>query len=121
MKNYLTPEQSSTLHQKLLNLKQETEELLKLSEEAAKPVDLGLPIGRISRMDAIQDQSLIKATRENIILKSKQIDASLLDFGNGRYGLCRMCDKPIGFKRLEAVPESPFCLTCKTSIEKKSK
>jgi RNA polymerase-binding transcription factor len=121
MSKHLTLEQSIELHQKLLSLKKEIEDIINVSNESAKPVNLDEPIGRISRMDAIQVQSIAKATRENLILKSKQVDASLEDYRNDRYGICRMCSNTIAYTRLSARPESPFCLDCQSAIEKRAK
>ena len=119
MNDPLTKEQINELHQMLLALKEEIARMLDISSEASKPVDLEEPIGRISRMDAIHVQSIAKANREKLVLRSRQVDASLNDFRNNRYGICRMCNKPIGYQRLKARPESPFCLVCQTEIEKR--
>lgn len=36
----------------------------------------------------------------------------------GSYGECIQCSKPIGFKRLEAVPWTPYCINCQEKIER---
>ncbi|OVE73427.1 hypothetical protein BVX93_01590 [bacterium B13(2017)] len=121
MKNDLTIDQFRLLEKKLHDLKRELEILLDVSRMNAKPVDLEEPIGRISRMDAMQDQSLAKSNKESLILKSKQVKASLNDISNNCYGICRLCKNPIGFNRLNAKPEAPFCIHCQNRIESKNK
>ena len=32
---------------------------------------------------------------------------------------CRRCEEPIGYKRLSARPESPYCLDCQDEIDRK--
>ncbi len=121
MKNDLTPDQFKQLKEKLFKLKSELEIFLEVSKRNAKPVDLEEPIGRISRMDAMQGQSLAKANKQSLILKSKQVTASINDITNNSYGLCRLCKNPIGFNRLNAKPETPFCINCQNRIESKNK
>ena len=41
------------------------EEHLRLTKAGAKPVEVTTPIGRLSRMDAIQQQEMTKASRMN--------------------------------------------------------
>ena len=37
------------------------------------------------------------------------IDHALLMMETGQYGLCEVCGKPIGKKRLDAIPWTTFC------------
>ena len=103
---------------KLLGLKKELEQLLSDSVESSRPVDLGLSIGRLSRVDALQQQAMAKANREGHQRRLMLIDAALMALKQGHYGLCRSCEEPISVKRLEARPETPFCLDCQTQREK---
>jgi DnaK suppressor protein len=114
----LEPEQLEELHQALLAERQRLEEMLRLTTEGAKPVDLGTPIGRLSRMDAMQQQEMTKAGRSTLETKLLQVQASLKAFGKGQYGECRSCEGPIGYRRLKARPEAPFCLSCQGSRER---
>ena len=38
---------------------------------------------------------------------------------DGSYGFCRLCEEPIGFKRLQAKPEAPFCVNCQSRHERR--
>jgi DnaK suppressor protein len=113
----LDHEQLEELHRDLLADRLHLEEHLQLSEEGAKPVQLGTPIGRLSRMDAIQQQEMTKASRSTNETKLRQIKASLEAHQKGEYGYCRSCESPIGYRRLKARPEAPFCLRCQDSRE----
>jgi DnaK suppressor protein len=46
-----------------------------------------------------------------------QIRLALERIGEGSYGECLQCGKPIGVKRLEAVAWTPFCIECQEKIE----
>jgi DnaK suppressor protein len=113
----LEPEHEAELRQTLLALRDDLQGYLRLTAEGSKPVDLGTPIGRLSRMDAIQQQEMTKASRSTLERKLLQVQASLDAFDGGDYGLCRSCDDPIGYRRLKARPEAPFCLTCQDRRE----
>ena len=57
----------------------------------------------------------------HIALKLKQTDAKILQaieealerIDNGTYGVCRDCSKPIARARLDAIPWTRVCITCK--------
>lgn len=42
----------------------------------------------------------------------RAIDAALKRIGNGTFGLCVRCGKPISAERLAAVPYAPLCGDC---------
>ena len=113
----LTVEQVDELQRFLLSESARLEELLKRSKEDARPVDLDEPIGRLTRMDAIQQQQMTKASRRSYETKLRQVRAALALFGKGEYGFCRLCEEPIGYPRLKARPEAPFCLSCQDARE----
>jgi DnaK suppressor protein len=57
----------------------------------------------------------------HIQLKLKQTDAKILQaieealarMEKGTYGICRDCGEPIALARLEAIPWTRVCITCK--------
>lgn len=113
----LTLEQLEDLHQALERERLRLEKHLQLTNEGSKPVQLGTPIGRLSRMDAIQQQQMTKASRATLDIKLRQVRASLEAYRKGDYGYCRACHEPIGYPRLKARPEAPFCLSCQDTRE----
>jgi DnaK suppressor protein len=114
----LTAAEQHELRDKLLELKVDLEALLKDSSASSKAVDLDQPIGRLSRMDALQQQAMAKANRAAHQRRITLIDAALVAMKTGRYGACRRCEEPIGFSRLQVRPESPFCLDCQRESER---
>lgn len=95
----------------------ETLAVIESFEESARPVDLETPIGRLSRMDAIQQKHMSAASLEQARLRLRQIEAALKAIELGTYGFCRKCEEPIGSRRLRARPETPFCLDCQGQSE----
>lgn len=113
----LTGQQLSELREHLAEEKTRLEEVLKFSKDGAKPVGLDEPIGRLSRMDAIQQQQMTKANRAAYERKLQLIGVALEQLGKDEYGYCRSCEEPIGYRRLKARPETPFCLECQDARE----
>ena len=117
--NDLTPEQVRDLRNGLLARREDLERLLEVTREGTRPVDLDEPIGRLTRMDAIQQQKMASANRAGYDLRLRQVIQSLKAIEQGRYGQCLRCEDPIGFRRLAARPESSFCLDCQDEIDRK--
>jgi DnaK suppressor protein len=101
----------------LETLERELRKALALAEEGSRPVELDLPIGRLSRMDAMQQQSMAEAGRQAARLRLDQVRAARERLRAGRYGECLECEEPIGIARLRARPEAPLCLACQSSQE----
>jgi DnaK suppressor protein len=96
----------------------ELRELLSLSSSSAKTVELDqTSTGRVSRIDAIQQQKMaINSLRRDSEREQKLIRVlSFID--DKQFGICEECDQPIAFKRLQIKPESRFCIGCQTLLE----
>lgn len=113
----LTQAQLALLRARLTALQTELEGHLGGESDRTATVDLDQPIGRLSRMDAMQQQEMAKEQERRIKLRLGQVKQALATFDEGEYGACRRCEEPIGWPRLSARPESPFCVSCMASIE----
>ncbi len=113
----LTVEQLGVLGGRLRERLGELDELLASASDRTATVDLDQPIGRVSRIDAIQQQRMAQEQRRRHELTRSQVKQALAAFEDEEYGWCRRCDEPIGYLRLKARPESPFCICCMESIE----
>lgn len=107
------------LEARLRRMLSESTELVASTRDGAKPVDLDEPIGRLTRMDAMQQQATLQAERRAHDLRRRQVEQALRRIEDGSYGSCLKCGEPVGTARLEARPESPFCLDCQDRIDKK--
>lgn len=115
----LTESQIAELAAQLRVLATEIAESLAVGRDGAKPVDLDEPIGRISRMDAIQQQQMARASREALLLRQKLVEAALNAVDHDRYGDCAVCEEPIGYGRLKARPEARLCVECQSANERR--
>ena len=58
-----------------------------------------------------------KSADEQLQLRLRMIAKALAAFEEGEYGYCRRCDEPIALARLQAKPETPFCVQCQSKAE----
>lgn len=115
----LSPQQIRKQRKALQSLREELVASLETTQNSARPVDLDQPIGRLSRMDAIQQQQLAQAALRNQERRLKLVDAALNAIEEGVYGECRRCDMPIEAGRLKARPETTLCIECAQELEQR--
>ncbi|MCG8413833.1 MAG: TraR/DksA family transcriptional regulator [Pseudomonadales bacterium] len=109
----LTSQQIAELTLELKVLRDELSQQLKRAEGSAATVTLDQTlVGRVSRMDAMQQQSVALSTRKLTELKLRKVTTALQAVAEGEYGLCRRCEEPIGYPRLQAQPEANLCINC---------
>lgn len=83
------------------------------SQESAKGEELDQQrVGRLSRMDALQQQSIAQAANRRMAGELRQIDLALERIGRGTYGKCITCGGAIQRARLEAFPSTTACIDC---------
>lgn len=87
------------------------------AQEAA-PVELDqAKMGRLSRMDALQQQAMAQASSRQNQAQERRLLAALKRIETGEYGHCLECDEAIQAKRLEFDPTALFCIACAQKAE----
>ena len=115
----LKPSQLAALKIHLNELQQQLEVFLNLDEAAAGTVELDQgKVGRLSRMDALQQQAMAQANSETHKQQLIQIHHALHRIEEGHYGYCEECGETVPFARLQVQPESGFCVTCLQALER---
>ena len=69
-------------------------------------------VGRLSRMDALQQQEMAKATQMRRDQLKTRIHAALARIVEQEFGYCIQCGDEIAAPRLENDPTVPTCLSC---------
>jgi len=86
---------------------------IEVSEAALEPVELDQGrVGRLSRMDEIQNQSLTRNLHERGEVRLGLIRCALERMEAGTYGVCTACGSAISYERLLVFPEAPECGNC---------
>jgi DnaK suppressor protein len=55
---------------------------------------------------------------EKQLKELEEIELALDKISKGEYGICEMCEEPIGADRLRVKPFARFCITCREINEK---
>jgi len=64
--------------------------------------------------ESVVDSAILEQQRKELA----EIDLALDKIKNGTYGICEMCEEPIGKARLEVKNFARFCITCREINEK---
>lgn len=81
-------------------------------KELTKPISPENAIGRVSRMDAINNKSVNESALRQSEKKLKDLKRVLEKAGSKDFGICVRCKKPIPVGRLMIRPESLLCVNC---------
>ena len=108
----MTEEELEELRADILSLKEELEGTVVYLTGESGAVEPNVAIGRLTRMDAINEKSVNEAMLARSRLRLEKLGNALERMDRGRYGKCVRCDKEIPFGRLKILPESLLCLSC---------
>ena len=89
-----------------------TEKSIVEFREMSEPVEPDCAIGRISRMDAINNKSITEASLRQAEGKLKNLQRVLSQIGTADFGHCLRCHKEIPLGRILFRPESLYCVNC---------
>ena len=110
----LTDDQIAALRQRLHALRAEL--TASLTDARTETVELSSAQGRVSRVDALQQQQMALAEKRRNEARLGQIAAALRRIDEDDYGWCTRCGEPIGLKRLSVRPEGALCLACTRAL-----
>jgi DnaK suppressor protein len=100
------------IKQTILNEISKTERSMKEFKENTKPVAPDVAIGRVSRMDAINNKSVAEAGLRSTESKLKNLHRVLSQIGTRDFGLCLKCKRAIPLGRILIRPQSLLCVQC---------
>ncbi|MEX0607964.1 MAG: TraR/DksA C4-type zinc finger protein [Balneolaceae bacterium] len=92
----------------IIELKSDIVELVELT----KPIPLDASIGRISRMDAINNKTINESSLREKKKMLQRLEKALENSTSKEFGICTKCGKEIPFGRLEFMPHTTRCVTC---------
>ena len=101
------------LKKKLLAHREEILNDVASSKASRQPVQLDqTSVGRLSRIDAIQFQSMALETDRRRQVQLQHIQAALNRIDENDFGECQICGEYIKAKRLEMDPSATICIDC---------
>ena len=81
-------------------------------EKLTQPITPENSIGRVSRMDAINNKSVMEAALRTKKAKLTKLRVAQSKIDDKYFGLCAFCKRPIQPMRLMYMPESTRCVRC---------
>ena len=89
-----------------------TEEAILDYKESTKPISPENAIGRVSRMDAINNKSVVEAALRKAEEKLNKLKLVLNKVDDTDFGICIRCGEPIPIGRVLLMPQSRNCVRC---------
>jgi DnaK suppressor protein len=105
-------EQKNILHKKIQELISREGEKIEDLKTLTQPISPENAIGRISRMDAINNKSVNEAALRSSQNKLKKLEYALTQVYEDSFGSCAVCGQTIQEGRLLLMPESNKCIRC---------
>ena len=88
-----------------------TKSIKRLSEDT-QPIAPENAIGRVSRMDAINNKSVVEATLEKAKVRLQNLIEIKDKINTVDFGRCIRCKTAIPIQRIIIIPESRKCVNC---------
>ncbi len=80
--------------------------------ELTKPIAPENAIGRISRMDAINNKSVNDEALKKAKQKLKNLEIAYSNLNEPDFGICAKCNNTIPIGRIMLMPHTRFCVNC---------
>ncbi|MEP2024766.1 MAG: TraR/DksA family transcriptional regulator [Reichenbachiella sp.] len=81
-------------------------------KDLTQPISPENVIGRVSRMDAINNKSINEASLRKAEEKLSKLQVALSRVEDKDFGICVKCQKVIPVGRIMLVPQSNKCVNC---------
>jgi DnaK suppressor protein len=99
--------------QKILQVEiAKTEKKVAQYEELYGPISPDNAIGRVSRMDAINNRGVMEAALQKAKERLEGLRRNLRKLGTPEFGICPKCKRAIAIQRILLAPQSSFCVNC---------
>jgi DnaK suppressor protein len=108
----LTPEQLNEIREELRRSLARLERSMKANGNGRTPDLDQSAVGRLSRIEALQNQGMTQGLKDRDRLQLEQVLDALKRMDEGRFGFCTECRAPIRFERLLVFPETLNCAGC---------
>lgn len=105
-------EEKLQIKQRILEEIASTELLVEKYRELTQPIAPENAIGRVSRMDAINNKSVNEAALKKAELKLNNLKVALTRIDDSDFGICVRCKNPIPLGRILLLPQAITCVNC---------
>ena len=104
--------QKQEIEQRIASEIEKTQSSVNEYKEQTKPIAPENAIGRVSRMDAINNKSVVEAALRKAEEKLNKLLLVKDKINDDDFGLCLRCGKEIPIGRILLMPQSRNCVGC---------
>ena len=108
----LTQEEKRDIKERINKKMQSLKERIEEYTELTKPIPPSDSIGRVSRMDAINNRSVNEAALRQLEMQVKGLEDALQRLGDDKFGRCVSCGEKIPLGRIIIMPGAIRCVRC---------
>lgn len=108
----MNKEEKEAIKDKIIELISKAEKEIIGMEAMTEPIKPENSLGRISRMDAINNKSVQEAALRTKRRQYSQLRLALTKVDNHDFGICSRCRNSIQQARLILLPEKSTCVRC---------
>ena len=112
----MTPEEKKLIKDRIIKKLERTKSKILDMEEMTKPISPENSIGRLSRLDAINNKSVMEAALRTARQELDDLEYAHKHMEKEDFGVCVKCKAEINFKRLMLIPGSKHCIGCASKI-----
>ena len=100
------------IKEKILSEIEKAKNKIEELKELTKPLPPDCAIGRVSRMDAINNRPINELGLRKQKEKLQKLEYAFSKIGDDKFGVCANCNNPIQLGRIMLMPQSNFCVGC---------
>ena len=108
----MTEEEKTSLRDRILDRSVEVELRIEQLRDATQPIPPDKGLGRLTRLEAMQDKSVNEAALQRLRDESIRLHNALVNIMRPDFGNCQNCGQKIAIERLQALPASTLCIEC---------
>lgn len=108
----MSPEELNQIRERANRKLSDLEERIAEYRELTKPIPPSEAIGRVSRMDAINNRSVNEAALRQLEEEKDQLEKAMDRMRDEKYGKCMRCGDDIPVGRLMLMPGASRCVRC---------
>ena len=108
----LSPDEKIEINERIISKMNDIGERIEEYKELTKPIPPSVAIGRISRMDAINNRSINEAAMRQLEKQLHGLELALKRLGEDRFGRCVGCGENIPIGRILLMPGAIRCVRC---------
>jgi len=108
----VTPEEKTAIKAEVEKRIEETRNSIETLREQTAPVPPSVAIGRLTRMDAIQQKSMAESNLKTAEATISNLKKVLARIEEPDFGVCAVCGNDMPIQRILAVPDAKICVPC---------